>query len=75
MLDNNLSLAHTQWNCKYHVVFAPKYRRKVFYGIKTIRNRTNTKKIEEYIRNQLKQDEQDMQLSIDFEADPFNGYE
>ncbi len=25
------SLAHTTWNCKYHVVFAPKYRRKVFY--------------------------------------------
>ena len=24
------SLAHTKWNCKYHVVFAPKYRRKVF---------------------------------------------
>ena len=27
----NNSLAHTKWNCKYHVVFAPKYRRKVFY--------------------------------------------
>ena len=22
---------HTKWNCKYHIVFAPKYRRKVFY--------------------------------------------
>ena len=28
------SLAHTKWNCKYHVVFAPKYRRQVFYGEK-----------------------------------------
>lgn len=28
------SLAHTKWDCKYHVVFAPKYRRKVFYGQK-----------------------------------------
>ena len=28
------SLAHTRWNCKYHMVFAPKYRRKVFYGEK-----------------------------------------
>ena len=28
------SLAHTKWNCKYHVVFAPKYRRKVFYNEK-----------------------------------------
>jgi putative transposase len=25
------SLAHTKWNCKYHVVFAPKYRRQVIY--------------------------------------------
>ena len=30
-LDTN-SLAHTQWNCKYHIVFAPKYRRQVMYG-------------------------------------------
>ena len=28
--DKN-SLAHTTWNCKYHIVFAPKYRRKIFY--------------------------------------------
>lgn len=28
------SLAHTKWNCKYHVVFAPKYCRQVFYGEK-----------------------------------------
>ena len=26
------SLAHTRWECKYHVVFAPKYRRQVIYG-------------------------------------------
>ena len=25
------SLSHTKWNCKYHIVFAPKYRRQVFY--------------------------------------------
>jgi putative transposase len=31
MRDND-SLAHTQWNCKYHIVFAPKYRRQVIYG-------------------------------------------
>ena len=35
-MQNNLndvhSLSHTKWNCKYHVVFAPKYRRKAFYG-------------------------------------------
>ena len=26
------SLAHTRWNCKYHIVFAPKYRRQIKYG-------------------------------------------
>ena len=26
------SLAHTKWNCNYHIVFAPKYRRQVIYG-------------------------------------------
>ena len=26
------SLTHTQWNCKYHIVFAPKYRRQIMYG-------------------------------------------
>ena len=28
------TLSHTTWNCKYYIVFAPKYRRKVFYGEK-----------------------------------------
>ena len=31
-MPDNDSLAHTSWNCKYHIVFAPKYRRKVVYG-------------------------------------------
>ena len=30
-MDNN-SIAHTTWECKYHIVFAPKFRRKVIYG-------------------------------------------
>ena len=30
-MDNN-SLAHTEWNCKYHIVFAPKFRRQIIYG-------------------------------------------
>ena len=151
MNDNTNSLAHTVWNCKCHVVFAPKYRRQVFYGMKRLeigqilrrlcefkgvtileaevcpdhvhmlleippkmsvsgfmgylkgksslliyqkwgnmkfkyRNREfwcrgyyvdtvgkNTKKIAEYIRNQLKEDEMDTQMSIDFQGDPFKG--
>ena len=40
MTDIN-SLSHSKWNCKYHIVFAPKYRRKVFYG----QNRYEIRKI------------------------------
>ena len=149
--NDDSSLSHTRWNCKYHVVFAPKYRKKVFYGSKRLeigailrklcefkgvtiieaevcpdhvhmlleippkmsvsgfmgylkgksslmiyqrwgnlkfkyRNREfwcrgfyvdtvgkNTKKIKEYISNQLKEDEEMTQLSIDFQGDPFKG--
>ncbi len=35
-LNDIHSLSHSKWNCKYHVVFAPKYRRQVFYGEKKI---------------------------------------
>ena len=30
------TLAHTSWNCKYHIVFAPKFRRKEFFGEKRV---------------------------------------
>ena len=148
--DDLHSLSHTKWNCKYHVVFAPKYRRKAFYDARRVeigkilrdlcnwkgvnileaevcvdhvhmlievppkmsvsgfmgflkgkssqmiyekwanarfkyRNRSfwcrgyyvdtvgkNTKKIEEYIKNQLKEDRTFEQLELEFE-DPFTG--
>ena len=35
-IDNMASLSHTKWNCKYHIVFTPKYRRKIFYGQKRL---------------------------------------
>ena len=151
MPRDEYSLAHTVWNCKYHIVFAPKYRRKVFFNDKRIeigkilrklcefkqvtiveaevcpdhihmlveippkmsvsgfvgylkgkssliiyqrwgnlkfkyRNREfwcrgyyvdtvgkNKAKIAEYIRNQLKEDEAVVQLTIDFDEDPFTG--
>ena len=151
MSRDELSLAHTVWNCKYHIVFAPKYRRKVFFNDKRIeigkilrklcefkqvtiveaevcpdhihmlveippkmsvsgfvgylkgkssliiyqrwgnlkfkyRNREfwcrgyyvdtvgkNKAKIAEYIRNQLKEDEAVVQMTIDFDEDPFTG--
>ena len=50
MNDSN-SLAHTKWNCKYHIVFAPKYRRQIIYGElkgdigKILRELCNWKKI------------------------------
>ena len=31
-MDEYQSLSHSQWECKYHVVFIPKRRRKVLYG-------------------------------------------
>ncbi len=31
-MDNTQSLCHTKWDCKYHVVWIPKYHRKVLYG-------------------------------------------
>ena len=151
MPRDELSLAHTVWNCKYHIVFAPKYRRQAFFGSNRIeigkilrklcefkqvsiveaevcpdhihmlveippkmsvsgfvgylkgkssliiyqrwgnlkfkyRNREfwcrgyyvdtvgkNKAKIAEYIRNQLKEDEAVVQLTIDFDEDPFTG--
>ena len=36
MANDVSSLSHTRWNCKYHIVFAPKYRRKVFFGEKRV---------------------------------------
>ena len=74
------SLSHTSWNCKYHIVFAPQYRRKVFYGQKRMEigeilrtlckrilcgySRENDKKIAEYIRRQLEEDQAGEQLTM-----------
>ena len=31
-MNDSKSLSQTKWNCKYHIVFAPKYRRQIVYG-------------------------------------------
>jgi len=31
-MDKSQKLSHTKWECKYHVVFVPKFRRKKLYG-------------------------------------------
>ena len=52
MTNDNESLSHTKWRCKYHIVFAPKYRRQEVYGrIKTdigkiLRQLCEAKKVE-----------------------------
>ena len=51
MQDKN-NLAHSKWRCKYHIVFAPKYRRQIIYGKyrqsigKIIRERCERKGVE-----------------------------
>ena len=45
------SLAHTKWNCKYHIVFAPKYRRKVFYEEKRLEIREILRQLSQWRRN------------------------
>ena len=46
MKNNDVnSLAHTKWNCKYHIVFAPKYRRQVFLRREEIGNKRDTSEI------------------------------
>ena len=83
MKDND-SLAHTTWNCKYHIVFAPKCRNiedKLFMeNIKQVldkslenyvKQKRNRKKIEQYIRDQLREDHLADQLTLFEEYDPF----
>lgn len=52
------SLAHTKWNCNYHIVFAPKYRRLVIY-----------RKIKKRYRKILR----DLCARKGLEIDPFTG--
>ena len=52
MANDSESLSHTNWNCKYHIVFAPKFRRQVIYGQikadigKILRQLCESKKVE-----------------------------
>ncbi|MBQ7407901.1 MAG: IS200/IS605 family transposase [Clostridia bacterium] len=81
------SLAHTKWNCKYHIIFAPKYRRKVFFEQHRSEVREILRKLcewkgveiiegevcKEYVANQLKADKEADQLSIFDPRDPLTG--
>ena len=63
------SLPHSKWNCKYHIVFAPKYRRQVIYGklrkdIGTILRKQCSQKGIEIIEAELCPDHVHMLVSI-----------
>ena len=62
------SLSHTTWRCQYHVEFAPKYRRMVIYG--QIKKDIGQILRQEYIKNQLQQDQIADQLSLKEFVDP-----
>ena len=62
------SLSHTTWRCQDHVVFAPKYRRMVIYG--QIKKDIGQILRQEYIKNQLQQDQIADQLSLKEFVDP-----
>ena len=58
------SLSHTKWNCKYHIVFAPKYRRKVFFGEKRVEIWSNEEWIEPVIDEQFNPDRTIVNYSV-----------
>ena len=63
MQDDIKSLSHSKWRCKYHIVFAPKYRRQVIYG-----------KIKANIGKILRElSDMNDQISLKEFTDPFTG--
>lgn len=75
------STSHSRYRCQYHIVFAPKYRRKEIYGqlkkdigeiLRTLCKQKNVE-IAEHIRNQLEEDYAADQISIKEYVDPFTG--
>ena len=86
MANQYNSLSHTKWMCKYHIVFTPKYRRKIIYNqLKTdIRDilkqlcsykgvGLNEATIKKYIQDQEKYDVMQDKLSVKEYEDPFKG--
>lgn len=76
-------LAHTKWMCKYHIVFTPKYRRKIIYNqynrhfwaegyyVSTVGLNEDT--IRKYVQEQEKYDQMADKLSVKEYEDPFKG--
>ena len=81
MAKKEYSLAHTKWMCKYHIVFTPKYRRKVIYNqykkdIRDIIKQLCSYKGVEIIEGHLMPDYIHMLVSIPpkISVSPFMGY-
>ena len=81
MNDDINSLSHTKWRCKYHIVFAPKYRRQVIYGdirkdIGVILRKLSEQKNVEIIEAELCPDHIHMLVSIppNLSVSQFVGY-
>ena len=80
-MSGNQSLSHTKWNCKYHIVFAPKYRRQIIYNKlkedigKILRQLCEQKKVEIHEANACK-DHIHMLVSIppNLSVSSFMGY-
>ena len=63
-MDDVKSLTHTKWNCKYHIVFAPKYRRKVFYDEHRLEVREILRKLCEWKGVEIIEGENDLVEAI-----------
>ena len=80
-MSGNQRLSHTKWNCKYHIVFAPKYRRQLIYNKlkedigKILRQLCDQKKVEIHEANACK-DHIHMLVSIppNLSVSSFMGY-
>ena len=80
-MSGNQSLSHTKWNCKYHMVFAPRYRRQIIYNKlkedigKILRQLCEQKKVEIHEANACK-DHIHMLVSIppNLSVSSFMGY-
>ena len=81
MANKNNDLAHTKWMCKYHIVFTPKYRRKIIYNqlkvdIRNILKQLCSYKGVEIIEGHLMPDHIHMLVSIPpkYNISSFMGY-
>ena len=52
-IDDQKSLSHSVWDCKYHLVFIPKYRRKLIYGESMVRELASRSRSKNQIQGRI----------------------